>query len=241
MIDRRGPSAWATLGTQCCQSCWQAPPITSRSPWPTDQRLRRAPPPRGRTWNGSGCTDAEDGHHGILVLEPFAVAVPGDRVAPVAVQVEADGVERLGVVLGEHPTGLGQHREGLDVLGEVAPPAGEPRLGELAVVHDHLASTPRQAVDEVVEHLLRADEPCRAVVDPRGVVQPGAPQLGELAVDRGQSTVEQRGLPGLPRRVRRPCRPGLGAPRAPWSNSCFESVGSNARSQARSEPGLARR
>ncbi len=51
MIDRRGPSTWATLGTQCCQSCWQAPPITNRSPWPTSHRCD-APPPTGRTRNG---------------------------------------------------------------------------------------------------------------------------------------------------------------------------------------------
>ena len=42
MIDSRGPSTWATFGTQCCQSCWQAPPITSRSPWPTSHACDRA-------------------------------------------------------------------------------------------------------------------------------------------------------------------------------------------------------
>ena len=34
VIEMRGPAS-RTFGTECCQWCWQAPPITSRSPWPT--------------------------------------------------------------------------------------------------------------------------------------------------------------------------------------------------------------
>ena len=33
VIEIRGPAP-RTFGTECCQWCWQAPPMTSRSPWP---------------------------------------------------------------------------------------------------------------------------------------------------------------------------------------------------------------
>jgi predicted NBD/HSP70 family sugar kinase len=49
----RGPVTRATLGTLCSQSCWQAPPITSRSPLPASHDSDD-PPPRGRRRNGRG-------------------------------------------------------------------------------------------------------------------------------------------------------------------------------------------
>ena len=48
-----GPLTVRIFGTVCSQSCWQAPPITNRSPLPSDQ-LRDGPPPRGRRRSGRG-------------------------------------------------------------------------------------------------------------------------------------------------------------------------------------------
>ena len=50
VMEMRG-SAWRTFGTLCSQSCWQAPPITNRSPRPRSKERAR-PPPRGRSRNG---------------------------------------------------------------------------------------------------------------------------------------------------------------------------------------------
>ena len=49
----RGPVVTRTLGTVCSQSCWQAPPITNRSPLPRFHDSE-APPPRGRSRSGRG-------------------------------------------------------------------------------------------------------------------------------------------------------------------------------------------
>ena len=64
----RGPIGRWTLGTECCQSCWHAPPITSRSPWPMSNDRLRPPSPRfgcGRRRNGRRLADADDGDRGV--------------------------------------------------------------------------------------------------------------------------------------------------------------------------------
>ena len=139
MIDSRGPATAATSGTQCSQSCWHAPPITNRSPWPSCHD-RDGPPPSRPHLERARRAGADDGHDRVLVVVALAVGVPGHRVAAVAVQVEADRVERAlrsdGVSAARASastgSGSGRRRRG-------APPRGEPRLGQHAVVHDDLA------------------------------------------------------------------------------------------------------
>ena len=168
--------------------------MTSRSPWPNCHD-RDGPPPSGGAGT-AGRAGADDGDHRVLEVEALAVAVPGDRVAAVAVEVEADRVERSVVALGERDGASCEHRQRLGLGAGVAPPSGEPRLGQHAGrTSRRLAGATAGERDEFGEHQVGAAQPARHVIDPRLVVEPRAGEAVERQVDRRLFEREQALLP----------------------------------------------
>ena len=154
-------SAWRTFGTLCSQSCWQAPPITNRSPRPRSNDCARATAARPHPQRARRA-DADDGDDRVVDVLPVAVAVPRHRVVAVAVAVEPDRVERLGVADAEHAA----HRRPAP-----ASPRGPARTSTTPSGAARAAGAPtsspsagaiEQLVDEVVEHPLLAGQPARA-------------------------------------------------------------------------------
>ena len=190
----RGPAA-ATFGTACSQSCWQAPPITSRSPCPS-QKDSAWPPPRGRSWNGRGRADADDGDERVDLLVAHPVAVPRHAVGARAVVVAPDRVERPLVDAGQRVPHLVEHgqRDSGITLG-LRPPPDEPGLLDHPVVHGHGALAPRQPGDQLREHVIRPVQPPREVIDPARRIEVDAPQAGHRGIETRFASSEQAGLP----------------------------------------------
>jgi len=79
-------AAMAILGTVCSQSCWQAPPITSRSPdsrvsvmgRPADARAELEP---------SRSAERNQRHHRVDLVGPYAITMPRNRIPAISVIV----------------------------------------------------------------------------------------------------------------------------------------------------------
>ena len=170
----RGPTGAAVLGTACSQVRWHEPPITSRSPCPSTCRtVCPAPPPTGRSMRARGAPMETMAIHRVLGRRATVpVAVPGDRVASVAVEAHPGGRERLSefvaVVRRQHRTGLRQNRIGprLALAVETQQAGG----GDLAIPHHPTFAPPvhagTAAEGEACEQLIGARQPPRAYVDP---------------------------------------------------------------------------
>src|SRR5204863_5609790 len=95
---------------------------------------------------------------GLVHALAHGVAVPGDAVAPVAVEVDVHGVEVDAVPLGQGRPYLPDAR--WQVGQGVTGPAGhEPWLEHLALVHPPLALLPWRLAQEHVERLRVVGEP----------------------------------------------------------------------------------
>jgi hypothetical protein len=190
----RGPAGAASFGTVCSHSCWQAPPITTRSPWPGG-----APGPAGRRPAGAGTVAG----HPATPWRPAGCggcAGSGRRarhaVPAVAVEVDPDPVEDDVVVPGQGRRQVPQ-RCGDVVAGDLGGPAGgQPRLRHGAVPDLHGALAEPTGAVQQREQLVRPAQPAGRVVDPRALVQGDPAQAREPVVDRRLAAVEQR-----------PCRP----------------------------------
>src|SRR5207244_5267759 len=89
---------------------------------------RPARSPRARTkQEAAGRTDRHDGHERFFDVVGDAVAVPGDAVAPVAVEVETHRVERHSIAPRESSTHLLDERQERRVVGLETPPGREAR------------------------------------------------------------------------------------------------------------------
>ena len=128
----RGP-ATATFGTVCSQSCWTAPPITSRSPWPR-RNDRERPPPRGRSRNGRGAPTLTMATRGSTWVWRMRSPCQATLSRPGPVVVAADRVELPAVVARQRPADLLQQGERARALLR-RPPPDQPRLVDEPVVH----------------------------------------------------------------------------------------------------------
>ena len=94
--------------------------MTNRSP-PPSRYDSDGPPPRGRTQERPGLAQAHDGHDRLDRGAADPVAVPGDAVATVAVEVGADEVKRTPY---RPATGRPTRRRGWAPAGRLAPSIG---------------------------------------------------------------------------------------------------------------------
>ncbi len=206
VTDILGPTGRAVFGTQCCQSCWHAPPITMRSPCPGWNTWVVVVEPVGRSRNRRLAPQRHGGHQRVGQHPRVTVTVPRHPVPAVAVEVDPDAVEPHAVTGAERGTDVVDHRRQLGQGGRFVgvwswacagssaqrgrrvgpapgpaagadhPPRREPRLTDRALVHPHLALAPPRRVQHVVEQLVGTGEPAGCVVDPRDGVELGPHQ-----------------------------------------------------------------
>ena len=171
--------------------------MTTRSPWPSEKPSDGAAAARAEHQRPRRA-DRQDRDHGVLVLRPAdAVAVPGDRVAAVAVEAQPGRDERLtqlgGVVPAQRVARLVQHRVGERLA--LAVELQQPRDVDHALVHLPALGVPRHRAVQQVEQLVGAREPAGPVVDPGAPGQRRALQSGrELAQREVVGGVEERAL-----------------------------------------------
>ena len=223
----RGPTGLAVLGTACSQVRWHEPPMTSRSPCPRWWRSAGAPPPFGRSSSAAGCPEGQDRDHRVLGAGAAdAVAVPGHRVAAVAVEAEAGRGERLAelgrVVLVEGRLDGVEHGVGQRVaLAVEAEQAGH--VDDL-VVHLAPLGVPGHALDQPGEQVVGAVQPARQDVDPRAVRQQRCAAPGRPAAAPARGPAPARGRAGSPARS----APHPSPDRTPVRTSRRRSVGTRA-------------
>ena len=189
--------ACVSFGTVCCHSCWQRPPMTTRSPSPV-RSVRVAGPWSPRPQQEPPPLAQPDGHHDRR-RHPLAhrVAVPGDPVATVPVEVDQDRVEVDAVPLGHRRADLGElGRQGGEVLAR--PGCDQPGLEHLALVHPSLALLPGRLALQPLEQLGVARVPARG--------------------PRPPTTVRRGGSAGCPRTGRRDC------PARPVAQPCMQAM-----------------
>ena len=124
---------------------------------------------------------------GILELEALPIAVPGDRVVTVAIEVEPDRVERPRICWVKAARASASTGKTSRVGRRRVPPGCEARLGQPAVVHRDLSLVPRQHGDQLGEHQVGAMQPPRGVVDPGVLVEPRAGDAEKSASTDGSS------------------------------------------------------
>ena len=193
----RGPTLRAVFGTACSQVRWHEPPITSRSPPPSSWRSV-APAPLGRSSSRRGAP-SETIATTVSSVDAASdrVAVPGDAVAPVAVQAEARGRERLtellAVVLGERLPGLLEHGVGKGLALGVE--AEQPRDVDHAVVHRSPFGPPGHDPEQPVEERVRPGDPPLPDIDPGAAIELRSLDRGaERTGAGGVREIEERGL-----------------------------------------------
>ena len=124
-----------------------------------------------------------------------AVAVPGHRVVAVAVEVEADRVERFAVAVGEQLSGCrggsASARAGRSQRSTTPTAAARRRSGRTS---DAGALPERELGGELVEQPVGAGQPAGRVVDPGRLVEVEPGQLAERGVVLGLERPEQRSL-----------------------------------------------
>ena len=132
--------------------------------------------------------DRHDDDEAVGPVAQHSVAVPRDAVVAVAVEVAPHRADRDAVALadrGRHGVDVGQ----VEALAE-REAGGAAGLLEHPVVHRDLGTVPRQRLEQLVEHRVRAREPRRLVVEPRPLV--------EVVRGRARGTTSPRS--GRPRR-----------------------------------------
>ena len=185
----RGP-ARATLGTAWLHVRWQAPPMTKRSPQPSEKARGTA-----LAWaeeKAARLTERDRRHHGLRQIARGCVSMPGHAVAAIAVVGGAHPFERGRVVGVEEALDLRQDR----VTGTVGGEAGdETRNVDHAIVHLAALVAPDRGAHEVVEQGLVAGHPAGEVIDPGGVVE-GQPANRAQAhrIDARRAATEKAGL-----------------------------------------------
>ncbi len=238
----RGP-ATATFGTECSQSCWAAPPMTSRSPCPrrNDSDDRRH---RGRSRNGPGRADAHDGDDGIDLGVAHAVPVPGDAVGARPVVVAADRVEGPAVVARQRPAGA---RPAPGAAADDRPrstttPAAAP---DQPVVHRHRPLAPRQPGHELGEDVVGA-RPASGAGGRSSTSRPAAGGAAPRTTGRARARPRRTGWPATRPRPAGPSHPAGRSPsarrpgvrRVVLSNTCSPYMCSNYRPTIRPRKGL---
>ncbi len=165
-----GPTSFAVFGIAWSQVRWQEPPMTTRSPCPSGSRSRGGAAVARPQHQRPRAAHREDRHHGVLARRPAdAVAVPGDAVAPVAVEAQPGGDEALAelglVVVAQRLADGHEHRVRERLVGVVE--LREARHVDDVVVHLPPFRPPRHLVVEHVEQRVPAGQPRRAAGPPR--------------------------------------------------------------------------
>ena len=156
-------------------------------PGPEQQRRAAA---GGAEPEGPGGAEGDQRDDGLGQLPRHAVAVPGDAVRAVAVEVDPHLREPHAVVHGEHRGHCAQVlRRGRPVVEQ--PAVGETRFGDDPVVHVHGVPAPRRLLQQAGEEPVRAAAPAGLLVHPGAVVELPPRQAGEGRVDLGRVAVEQ--------------------------------------------------
>jgi len=144
----------------------------------------------------TGLTERHKGHYGIRDLGRYAVAVPGNAVAAVAVEVEPHRIE---------PDVVVRRERGARVLEPLvrargrlvdAQPGGEAWLVDLPVVHPTPPLAPDNVTEELFEGLVGAGQPTRAVVDPGDLVELDPCKAPKGRVHDGRLVCPEGRLPG---------------------------------------------
>ena len=127
------------------------------------------------------------------------VAVPGDAVTAVAVEVGAHRVEGTLVVRRERRADVLERGRQRHLAGDVRPARHQPRCRHDPPVELLLGLLPRRGLEQPAEEVVGMAQPAGDVVDPRGVVEVMPHQAGEAVVRaRGAGLLEERRLPREP-------------------------------------------
>ncbi len=157
----------------------------------TEAELMGGPSPAWSEQEPPTTAERDRSHQRVLVSMPIAVAVPGDAVATVAVQVDPDPIERDAIAIrqrGGDGAQRGRHLRSVDVG---IPARSQARLDDLLVVHVDLALPPPPRLHELGEQLVRPAKPPRGDVDPGRVIELDSSQILKGHVDLCGAVIEQ--------------------------------------------------
>ena len=165
-----------------------------------EQVTRSGPVQNGRAAAGrpqperAGRAEGDECDDGLGQVPGHPVAVPGDAVGPVAVEVHPDLGESDPVPVRKRRRHLPQVVRRWRTVVE-HPTVGEPGFGDGPVVHVHGPPAPWRLRQQSREQLVRAVAPTGPVVHPRAVGEHAALHPSEGVVEPDRATVEQRRLP----------------------------------------------
>ena len=127
-------------------------------------------------------------------VRPLTVAMPGDAVIAITIEVAADTAQLDVVRIGEDLEHVGEQRRWQTGAASRLPPPHQARLKHEPFVHGHRALPPWQPRGKLPEEQVGAGQPTRNEIDPALVVELVANAAGERRIDCGFPSAEERSL-----------------------------------------------